>query len=232
MNTSMPSATARCWRVRIISRPVRSPTWASRAYLWPPKSRWEIRPSSVRSNSAPQSSSSRTRSGASWACSWAIRQLFSIFPPRMVSRKWTCQLSSGHRLPIAAAMPPSAITVWALPSSDLHTIAVRAPASWVCRSRPPGSDPDISLPVWGDGRSSEEPRVVEDVRRQQQDVEVHDRDGEQRVPGVAAVVGVEPGHEGPHPVAHRVPGEVPQAAAGDVPARVAGERVEPDQHDV
>ena len=33
----------------------------------------------------------------------------------MVSRKWTFQLSSGHRLPRAAAIPPSAITVWALP---------------------------------------------------------------------------------------------------------------------
>ena len=48
----------------------------------------------------------------------------------MVSRKCTSQLSSGHRLPMAAAMPPSAITVWALPSSDLQTMAVRAPASW------------------------------------------------------------------------------------------------------
>ncbi len=168
MKTSMPSATARCCRVRIISRPVRSPTWASRAYLWPPKSRWEISPSSVRSNSAPQSSSSCTRSGASWACSWAIRQLLSIFPPRMVSRKCTSQLSSGQRLPIAAAMPPSAITVCALPSRDLQTIAVRAPASWAaiaarspappapitttsywCRSMPPGRLPDISLPVIG-----------------------------------------------------------------------------------
>ncbi len=130
MKTSMPRATARCWSVRIISRPVRSPTCASRAYLWPPKSRWLISPSSVRSKRAPQSSSSCTRSGASWACSWAIRQLLSILPPRIVSRKWTSQLSSGQRLPIAAAMPPSAITVWALPSSDLHTIAVRAPDSW------------------------------------------------------------------------------------------------------
>ena len=129
MKTSIPTCTARCCSVRIISRPVRSPTWASRAYLWPPKSRWLISPSSVRSKRAPQSSSSITRSGASWACSCAIRQWLSIFPPRMVSRKWTSQLSSGHRLPIAAAMPPSAITVCALPSSDLHTIAVSAPAS-------------------------------------------------------------------------------------------------------
>jgi hypothetical protein len=30
---------------------------------------------------------------------------------------------------MAAAMPPSAITVWALPSRDLHTTAVLAPAS-------------------------------------------------------------------------------------------------------
>ena len=59
-----------------------------------------------------------------------MRQLLSIFPPRMVSRKCTCQLSSGQTLPIAAAMPPSAMTVCALPSSDLHTIAVRAPLSW------------------------------------------------------------------------------------------------------
>ena len=52
-----------------------------------------------------------------------MRQLLSILPPRMVSRKWTCQLSSGHTLPMAAAMPPSAMTVCALPSSDLQTSA-------------------------------------------------------------------------------------------------------------
>ena len=51
-----------------------------------------------------------------------MRQWFSILPPRMVSRKWTCQLSSGHTLPSAAAMPPSAITVCALPRSDLQTM--------------------------------------------------------------------------------------------------------------
>src|SRR5439155_1608418 len=37
MNTSMPIATALFWSVRIISRPVRSPTCARRAYLCPPK---------------------------------------------------------------------------------------------------------------------------------------------------------------------------------------------------
>ena len=57
-----------------------------------------------------------------------MRQLLSILPPRMVSRKWTCQLSSGQTWPMAAAMPPSAMTVWALPSRDLQTTADRAPA--------------------------------------------------------------------------------------------------------
>jgi hypothetical protein len=67
-----------------------------------------------------------------------MRQLLSILPPRMVSRKWTCQLSSGQTLPMAAAAPPSAMTVWALPSRDLHTRAVRSPrslASMAARSR-------------------------------------------------------------------------------------------------
>ena len=58
-----------------------------------------------------------------------MRQLLSILPPRMVSRKWTCQLSSGQTLPMAAAMPPSAMTVCALPSSDLQITATRRPRS-------------------------------------------------------------------------------------------------------
>ena len=47
----------------------------------------------------------------------------------MVSRKWTIQLSRELTLPIAAAAPPSAMTVCALPNSDLEMIAVRLPAS-------------------------------------------------------------------------------------------------------
>ena len=81
----------------------------------------------MRSKSAPHSSSSSTRSGDSIACSWAMRQLLSILPPRIVSRKWTFQLSSFHTLPMAAAMPPSAMTVWALPRSDLQMSAVLTP---------------------------------------------------------------------------------------------------------
>ena len=47
----------------------------------------------------------------------------------MVSRKCTCQLSFEFTLPIAAAQPPSAITVCALPNSDLEMIAVRLPCA-------------------------------------------------------------------------------------------------------
>jgi hypothetical protein len=126
-------------RVRIISSPVRSPTCASRGYLWPPKLRWRMRPSLVRSMTAPQASSSRTRSGASLAWSSAMRQLLRYWPPRMVSAKWTIQLSRSSTLASAAATPPSAMTVCALPRSDLQTsptftppadasIAARSPA--------------------------------------------------------------------------------------------------------
>ena len=83
----------------------------------------------VRSKSAPQASSSRTRSGASRACSSAMRQLFTYWPPRIVSAKCTRQLSRSSTLPRAAATPPSAMTVWALPSSDLHTRPTFAPAA-------------------------------------------------------------------------------------------------------
>ena len=74
------------------------------------------------------------------ACTSAIRQLLRSLPPRMVSRKWTCQLSSFQTFPIAAAMPPSAMTVWALPRSDLQTRATRTPwrfASMAARSPAP-----------------------------------------------------------------------------------------------
>ena len=95
----------------------------------PPNARCDILPSGVRSKTVPHCSSSRTRSGASCACSSAMRQLFRYLPPNIVSWKCVCQSSSGATLPNAAAMPPSAITVCALPSSDLQTSAVRAPAS-------------------------------------------------------------------------------------------------------
>src|SRR5829696_2385314 len=116
-------------KVRIISRPVLSPMWQSRSWLWPPKARWEILPSEVRLKRAPHCSSSMTLSGASLAKISAIRQLLRNLPLFMVSMKCSCQLSSGSTFPTDAAMPPSAMTVWALPKSDLLTTPTESPRS-------------------------------------------------------------------------------------------------------
>src|SRR4051812_40929497 len=152
---------------------------------------------------------------------------------------------------MAAAMPPSAITVCALPSRDLQTMAVLAPASWAAMAarRPEPPAPMTTTSYWcrsiapfsvGAGSvvsvmwtsSSEEPRVVERAGRQQEDVEIHQGHGEQRVPREVRVPRVQLGHERPQLVADRVLGEVPQAATDDVSTGVAGELVEPDQHHV
>ena len=62
----------------------------------------------------------------------------------MVSRKWTIQLSLGLELPIAAAQPPSAMTVCALPNSDLEMIAVFLPA---CRASIAARSPEPPAPT-------------------------------------------------------------------------------------
>ena len=66
--------------------------------------------------------------------------LFSIFPPTIVSRKCVCHESRSSTWPSAAATPPSAMTVWALPRSDLQTSPTDAPlmaASMAARSPAP-----------------------------------------------------------------------------------------------
>ena len=141
----MPSATARSWSVRIISRPVRSPTWARRGCEWPPNGRWRIRPSRRPvEDGAPQleladavrrlrARGARPSAGCSGAC-----------------RRPSCRGSgpatspSAATWPSAAATPPSAMTVWALPSSDLQTRPTSAPAALASiaarRPGPAGAD--------------------------------------------------------------------------------------------
>ena len=67
---------------------------------------------------------------------------------------------------------------------------------------------------------------------EEEDVEVGERDAEQRGPGELHVPAVELGHQPPRLVAQRVLGEVVDPAADDVPARVARQRVEEEQHRV
>ena len=81
-------------------------------------------------------------------------------------------------LPSAAATPPSAITVCALPSSDLQTSAVRAPAlggSIAARSPAPPAPITTTSWSWRLERISDDPRIVEDAARGQPDVEVGER---------------------------------------------------------
>src|SRR5947208_3611034 len=133
--SSCCSATTFCCRVRIISRPVRSPTWASRGYSWPPKLRWLILPS----------------------------------PSRPMALMGYCTF---------------------------------------CLEEPP----------IGDRAGGDQP-----------DVEVGEQHPAQRDPGELHVLGVQLGHLGPHPVPHRVLGEMPEPPADRVPAGVAGQAVAPPQ---
>src|SRR3954447_9151098 len=135
-------------------------------------------------------------------------------------------------------MPPSAMTVCALPSSDLHTTAVRAPASWAAiaarRPAPPAPMTTTSYACSSSSTirrtlSSEEPGVGDRAAGHQEDVEVGERDAEQGDPGERRMAGVQPRDHRPEPVAQRVPGEGVEPAADDVPARMAGQRVQPQQ---
>src|SRR5262245_49977968 len=142
---------------------------------------------------------------------------------------------------MAAAAPPSAITVCALPNNDFEIIAVRLPASrasiaarspappapitttsYCCRSmlviavRPLVEEAQVGDPACGD---SHDVRVGEDHREK----------GRHRV---RAVPRVELGHEVPEPVAQRVLGEMLEPTADDMPAGMAGKRVSPQHHQV
>src|SRR4029453_8184604 len=127
-------------------------------------------------------------------------------------------------------MPPSAMTVCALPSSDLHTTAVRAPASWASiaarRPAPPAPTTTTSYSCRSSSirrtPSSEEPKVRDRVRGQQEDVEVGEGDAEQREPRELHVPAVESRHHPPRLVAQRVLREVVDPAADDVAGRGGG----------
>ena len=108
-----------------------------------------------------------------------MRQLLRSLPPRIVSRKWTCQLSSFQTLPIAAAMPPSAMTVCALPRSDLQIerrlepLAERLDGG--AQARAAGADDDDVVVVASRTRSlchQKDPQVADDAHGHEPDVEV------------------------------------------------------------
>src|SRR5262245_25251211 len=161
-----------------------------------------------------------------------MRQTLRNLPPRMVSRKCTFQLSRGSVLPIAAAMPPSAITVWALPSRlfettpvsslrALHSIAARSPA-------PPAPITSTSWSmVWiSDTSSMDSPgvEVADHAHREQPHVEVGDHHPDQAQPRELHVPDVEPRRTLPRAERHRrlsAVGHAVAAAADQMAERVA-----------
>src|SRR5919206_3072294 len=96
---------------------------------------------------------------------------------------------------MAAAMPPSAMTVWALPSSDLHTSAVRAPcalASIAARRPAPPAPITITSNSWVSySGMSEQPRIVDGPAGHQPHVHVGQGHREQADPCEGHVVDVQ-----------------------------------------
>jgi hypothetical protein len=93
---------------------------------------------------------------------------------------------------IAAAMPPSAMTVCALPSSDLQTRPTDTPAADASMAaRRPGAaradDEDVVL-VGLDLGPSDDPPVVQHARREQADVDVGPADPHEAEPRPLGVV--------------------------------------------
>ena len=198
MCTSMPWWMLWSWSVRIISRPVRSPTCASRGYLWPPKLRWRMRPSAVRSKSAPQASSSRTRSGAS------LRVQLGHAPVVHV-------LAAAHRVG-EVHLPAVAVVHVAQRGGDAalghhrvrlaeerlaHEPDLDARRRRGDRRPQPGAagadDQDVVVEglIVSHRDRSEDPPVGPDPHRAEPDVEVGEGDGEEAGPGPAHVRAVE-----------------------------------------
>src|SRR6185312_13336730 len=79
---------------------------------------------------------------------------------------------------------------------------------------------------------ADDPKVGDPAGGHGHDVEVRQDQGAEGDPGQLHVLLVELGHVSPGAVADRVLGEVPQPAADDVPAGMAGHRVRPEQDHV
>src|SRR5262249_31788905 len=139
--------------------------------------------------------------------SCAMRQSFSILPPRIVSRKCTFQLSRGSVLASAAATPPSAMTACALPRSDLQTRPTEQPcAAASIAARRPAPPAPITRASWR-GLSyrsgitrSQQARVWDDARRDEPDVEVGGADRDEADPRKGHVVFVQATRASPHRV--------------------------------
>src|SRR4051812_5055646 len=115
----------------------------------------------------------------------------------MVSAKWTFQLSRSSTLASAAATPPSAMTVCALPRSDFMMTATFTPAAdaSMAARRPAPPAPMTRTSCSKVSKSAmtrlDDPQIGDDAHRAQADVDVGTHDREQAQPGPQRVAFVE-----------------------------------------
>ena len=159
-----------------------------------------------------------------------MRQLLSILPPRMVSRKWTSQPSSGQTLRSAAAIPPLGHDRVGLAEERLADDGRPHPwlaASIAARDRPAGADHDdvvfvdlvrFELAHWATSLSEDDAEVPDDAHRHQPDVEVGEAHAEEREPGEGRVPLVEPRDDLPQRAAGRSLRELVERPAAEVAA--------------
>src|SRR5438067_3009332 len=138
-------------------------------------------------------------------------------------------------LPIAAAIPPSAITVCALPRSDLQirpTLTPFAAASMAARKpAPPAPMTRTSYECCSIGML-QEPDVVPDAHRAQADIHVGECNGEQADERPVHVPAIEAARAVVGELAGLTPRQLVEITAGDVPHRMATERVAGKEHDI
>src|SRR6476659_8509754 len=149
---------------------------------------------------------------------------------------------------MAAATPPAAITVWALPSSDLQTSPTSAPATLAAiAARNPAPPAPMTRTSWGrtcgligaektiGSRLEVDRRVGDDPHRQEADIQVGQRDGDQARPRPAHVEEVHPGRTAPELVADLgapAAREAVQVPTDQVAEGVTGQRIARQQEGV
>src|ERR1041385_1976471 len=171
-----------------------------------------------------------------------MRQLFRYLPPNIVSWKCVCHESCASTFANAAAMPPSAITVCALPSNDLQTKAVRAPdadASMAARNpAPPAPITMMScscVSYFSSKAISENPHVAPDSHRTKPDVKIGEADSEQADPRPFHVSEIQNRDTAPKLETRsrrRRAGETIEFTADEMTQRIAAETEAGQCHDV
>src|SRR5579883_2713923 len=164
-----------------------------------------------------------------------MRGLFRYCPPRIVSAKCTFQLSRSSTFASAAAMPPSAITVCALPSRDLVTTPTETPAAEA--SRPPADPPRLrQSPGHHIGAShtppSEDPPVVPDAHGAQPDIDIREGHPEETAPRPGHMAGVQTTDAVIYPFANRRAGEPVQNSSHEMSQRMTTERITAQQNHI